>query len=64
MTEEQIVYENGNFWVAKLGSGQYEIYKNMLTHAVRCGIVSYGNDNEKALKAAITECDRKASLNN
>ena len=63
MTEGQIVYENGNFWVAKLGNGQYEVYKNMLTHAVRCGIVSY-NDNEKALNRAIAECDRKASLNN
>ena len=64
MTEEQIVYENGNFWVAKIAIGYYEVYENKITHAVRCGIVHYPKDNHKALNRAIAECDRKASLNN
>jgi hypothetical protein len=64
MTEEQIVYENGNFWAAKITNGYYEVYENKITHAVRCGTIHFPTNNEKALSRAIAECDRKASLNN
>lgn len=58
----QIVYENGKHWVKKLAPGRYEVYRNTITHAVRCGQVSYTNDDAKALRKAIAECDRREQV--
>jgi hypothetical protein len=60
-TLAQIVYEQGHHWVKKLSTGRYEVYRNELTHAVRCSQVSYPNDDAKALKRALQECSRRES---
>lgn len=58
----QIVYENGKHWVKKLSPGRYEVFRNELTCAVRCGQINFPNDEAKALKRAIAECDRRESI--
>lgn len=61
MREEDILHENGKYWVCKAqqkGKKGYEIYKVSTTHSVRCGQV--GVEGEKGLQIAITECDKRA----
>lgn len=48
--EEDIVYEDdgSNLWILKVSYG-YEIYRNTVTHSIRCGIVGY-HDIKKAIQ--------------
>lgn len=64
MSTEQIIYENGNYWVRKVEAGHYEVYKNGITHSTRCSIVEYSDDDKKALAIAIEECDRRNEKEN
>jgi len=59
MTEEDILYENGYYWVCKIENGWYEVYKNGITHATRCAVIGY--QGEKGLNKAICECDKRAN---
>jgi len=62
MTEEDILYENGDYWVCKEKSW-YEVYKNGITHATRCAIIGY--TGEVGLTKAIHECNKRAeNVNN
>jgi len=58
MTEEDILYENSDYWVCKSKNG-YEVYKNCITHSTRCAIIGY--EGEKGLNMAIYECDKRAN---
>jgi len=67
MTEDDILYENGNFWVCRkqFGSGRfrpksegYEVYENGITHSKRVAIIGYAG--EEGLKRAIAEADKRA----
>ena len=58
MIEEDILYENGYYWVCKSKNG-YEVYKNGITHCTRCAIIGY--EVEKGLNRAIFECNKRAN---
>ena len=53
MRESDIVYENGDYWVAKERSA-YTVYKSRLTHSVSDS--SYQRDAD-GLSLAIARCD-------
>lgn len=64
MTEDDIVHENGNYWVCKtkknwFGSPEntYSVYKNGITHATP---VASFEQNEEGLSLAKAYCDYKA----
>ncbi len=54
-----IIHEGKNHYVRKAGHGSYEVYRNGVTHATRCGIFQFSNDDAKALGRAIADCDRR-----
>lgn len=67
MREEDILYENGNFWVSReqFGTGRfkpksngYAVNENKVTHSVRRHII--GIDGERGMVRAKTECDKLA----
>lgn len=58
-TEADILYENGDFWIAKNKRGDYEIYRNGLTHATLHATV--GRNLTNAWERAKAECDRRAA---
>jgi hypothetical protein len=58
MTESDILYENGNFWVCASEKGGYEVYHTGITHSTRCAIVGWGGS--KGLERAKAECDKRA----
>ena len=60
MTEREILYENGRFWLWRHPDGFYEIYGNGATHANRCGIIAYAG--QRGLDMAKAEVDRRAAL--
>ena len=51
-----ILYETGDYWVLKVKTG-YEVYKNGLTHSVRCAQIGY--KGQVGLTKAINEADRR-----
>lgn len=54
MTNNSIVYEtpNGKAYVLRIGKGQYEVYENTFTHAVRKAQIGFRNDPMHALQLA------------
>ena len=57
MKEHQIVYEKGTHWAARLPCGQFEVYRNEITHSVRCAIIGFSGD--VGLQKAKREVDRR-----
>ena len=60
MDESSILYEKGDYWICKGNKGEYEVYRNTITHSERVAIIGYNGD--KGLQLAILECDRRAAL--
>lgn len=58
MTERDILFQAGDFWVKRAKRG-FEVYRDGLTHATRCGI--FGYDGEKGLQMAIDEVNHRAA---
>ncbi len=58
MTEDDIVHENGNYWVGR-NRKDYSVYENTSTHAVLWKAF-HKNDDGKSL--AIKYCDYKAKV--
>lgn len=56
MKEQDIVFEVGKFWVRRVKSGQYEIYKAGVTGSVRVGSVQFSDDDAKARTLAVQQC--------
>lgn len=56
MTEEDILFERGAHWVIAVPTG-FEVYRNEVTHAVRCARI--GVKGEAGLQRAIAECERR-----
>lgn len=52
-----IMYEKGNHWVLRTNKGTYEVYKNGVTHSVRCAIIGF--EGQKGLDRAKEECNRR-----
>lgn len=59
MSEEDILYQNGYFWVCKDKRGCYEVYRDTITHAERAAIIGY--KGEEGLERAKSTCDKLAS---
>jgi hypothetical protein len=60
VTESDILYQNGDFWVCASEKGGYEVYCDGITHSTRCAIIGYKGD--KGLERAILECDKRAFM--
>jgi hypothetical protein len=59
MTKEQdIAYEEGDYWVLRIPTG-FEVYKNGITHSTRCARIGYKGDD--GLQRAIAEIKRRSS---
>ncbi len=62
MKEQEILYQNGDFWVCKgYKNGQhisYEVYKDGVTHATRCAVIGLGENH--GLQRAINEAAKLA----
>jgi len=56
MKEQDIVLEAGKFWVRRVKSGHYEIYKTGVTASVRVGSVQFSDDDSKARALAVQQC--------
>ena len=56
MKEQDIVFEAGKFWVRRVKSGHYEIYKTGVTASVRYGTVQFSDDDSRARALAIQQC--------
>ena len=57
MKERDIVFEAGNFWVRRVKSGHYEIYKAGVAASVRYGTVRFSDDDDlKAREIAFQQC--------
>jgi hypothetical protein len=57
LTESDILYEKGNYWICMSPSGGYEVYHNTITHAERVAIIGY--KGEKGFERAKLECDKR-----
>lgn len=40
---QDIVFEKGGYWVLRVPSG-FEVYRNGITHSVRCATIGYSGD--------------------
>lgn len=61
MPENRIVYEAGNYWVARAQAGKgFEVFRNSGTHSVKCATIGY--EGQAGLARAIAEADRRAAL--
>ena len=58
--ENNIVYENGIFWVHRQAKGKYQILQTGPTYSTIVGWVTYTDDDARAKQRAIEECDRRA----
>ena len=59
MKEQDVVFEVGNFWVRRVESGHYDIYriyKAGVTASVRVGSVQFSDDDAKARTLAVQQC--------
>ncbi len=53
LQESDIVYQQGGFWAVKTLKG-FEIYKDGVTHAVRCAVIGFtGVEGLRRVKAEI-----------
>lgn len=58
MKEADILFEIGNYWVAKSDKHQgYDVFRCGVTHSVRCAIIGWEGD--KGLQRAITEATKR-----
>ncbi len=52
----EIVYENSTHWVKSVKNG-FEVYRNGLTHSVRCAQI--GSKGDQGINRAIKEADKR-----
>lgn len=62
LTETDIVYERGDFWVACEGPGLFRVYESGATHSTRVGTFHFAADPGKARARATADADRRDSL--
>lgn len=65
MTEDDILYQNGDWWVCRCrGKGKnvwYEVLQNTITHAERRMRIGEGEGPNLGLERAKAECDKRAT---
>lgn len=57
--ESDIAFESDHHWVLNLGSKGFEVYRNELTHSVRCAVIGF--TGQKGLERAKAEIARRES---
>lgn len=64
LKEKDIAYETPchKYWVLKLKSGHFEVYKTGITHSTRVAQIGYAG--EVGLNRAINECNRRIAQDN
>lgn len=60
MTEQDIVFESGKYWVFDAKKKGFEVYKSGITHSTRCA--SIGWTGEVGLDRAKQEIKRRQEL--
>ena len=63
--EEDIMYENGSFWVLRCQNPKskryyYEVVRNTITHGEVCATIGEGESPNLGLVRAIAECDKRS----
>lgn len=53
MSEPNIVYEKGDYYIYKVSQGYYEVRKNGITHATLAGTFHFPKDPVRALGMAM-----------
>ncbi len=61
MTESDIQYQNGDYWVVMDNEGWFVIYRDTITHAEPSAYIGPERDGKCGLKRAIEECDKRAA---
>lgn len=57
-----IVHENGDFWVYRVGTGHYEVLENVGCGSTRRATYDFKGQANYALRRATEDCDRRAKL--
>ncbi|WP_025685374.1 hypothetical protein [Paenibacillus maysiensis] len=63
MTEEDILYQNGDYWIRRVQgkrSAYYEVIHDTITHGEVCIIIGEGPGPNLGIERAKAECDKKA----
>jgi hypothetical protein len=61
MTEADIVYQQGRYWIARASRFKgFEVYRNEGTHSVRCA--SIGWPNQAGLDKAKKEIEKRLTI--
>ncbi|MNC15851.1 hypothetical protein D3C75_636840 [compost metagenome] len=60
MKEEDILYQNGDYWIMRNQKGYYEIIRDGITHGTVCMVVGEGPGPNLGLDRAKAECDKRA----
>lgn len=66
MSESDILYENGKYWVCRVRHPKsknyyYEVIRNMTTHGEVCATIGDGAGPQLGIERAIAECDKRAN---
>lgn len=66
MTEQDIVFESGKYWIFDAKKKGFEVYKNGITHSTRCASIGwtgqFGLDRAKQEIKRRQEIDDRAVL--
>jgi hypothetical protein len=60
MTEKDIVFESGKYWVFDAKKKGFEVYKNGITHSTRCAQIGW--NGQVGLDKAKQEIKRRQEL--
>lgn len=58
MTEDDILYQNGDYWVCAAAKSGFEVYRDGTTHSTRVAVIGY--EGVRGLERAKLECDERA----
>lgn len=61
MTEADILYANGSYWVRKNSKGSYEVIRDTITHGEVCATIGEGAGPTLGIDRARAECDKRAA---
>lgn len=62
MREQDIIHENGDWWVLRESHGVYKVFRIVGTHSERWGIYALTSKPDEARRRAIEACDARAEF--
>ncbi len=60
LSESDILYQNGDYWVCKRAGGGYEVLKDARNGLYSTVVATIGYAGEKGLSYAIREADKRS----